>query len=55
MKSQVFEKFTVTWLPMLGLALFILSFGTVFFWVFCYKPKGFYKKMSRIPFQKDEL
>ena len=55
MKSQAFEHFTMTWLPAIGLALFLLSFGTVFLWVFCYHSKDFYKKMSHIPLKKDEL
>ena len=55
MKSLAFEHFTMTWLPIIGLALFLLSFGTVFLWVFCYNSKDFYEKMGHIPLNEDQL
>ena len=54
MKSEAFKNFTMMYLPILGLFLFLTIFIGVCFWVFRNNSNNFYKKMSMIPFEKDE-
>ena len=55
MKSTAFTHFTMTYLPVLGLFLFLAIFIGVCFWVFRKNSNDFYKGLSLLPFKKDEF
>jgi hypothetical protein len=55
MKAEAFTNFTLIYLPVLGLFLFLAIFVTVCIWVFRKNSSEFYKDLSTIPFKKDVL
>jgi len=55
MKSVAFTNFTMIYLPVIGLFLFLTIFIGVCIWVFRNNSNNFYKEMSMIPFRKDKL
>ena len=54
MKSVAFENFTMTYLPAIGLFLFLAVFIMACLWVFRKNSKEFYKDLSQIPFERDQ-
>lgn len=54
MKSSAFEHFTMTYLPTIGLFLFLAVFIMACIWVYRSGSKDFYRELSELPFQKEE-
>lgn len=55
MKSEYLSHFTLTYLPVIGLFLFLFAFICACVWVFRKKSSLFYKDMGEIPFNKEKL
>lgn len=54
MKSAAFANFALTYLPVLGLAIFLIIFIGVCVWVCRAGSNNFYEELSQIPFEKDK-